>query len=86
VILAGISADDTLTFNSSIVRHRGLTLKLVRRMKHTYPRAIRLVRKGLLDVKPLATHRLPLERIVEAFEMVAHYADGVLRAIIQVSE
>jgi L-iditol 2-dehydrogenase len=86
VILAGISADDTLTFNSSIVRHRGLTLKLVRRMKHTYPRAIRLMQKGLLDVKPLATHRLPLERIVEAFEMVANYSDGVLRAIVQVSE
>jgi threonine dehydrogenase-like Zn-dependent dehydrogenase len=54
-------------------------------MKHTYPRAIRLVQAGQVDLGPLASHRLPLERIVEAFEMVAGYKDGVLRAVIQIS-
>jgi L-iditol 2-dehydrogenase len=82
VILAGIPADDTLTMNASTVRRKGLTIKLVRRMKHTYPRAIRLVEHGMVDVKPLATHLLPLDRIDEAFEMVAGYKDGVLRAVI----
>jgi L-iditol 2-dehydrogenase len=85
VIIAGIPADDAMNMNASTVRHKGLTIKVVRRMKHTYPRAIRLVQSGLVDVKPLATHLLPLERIDEAFEMVAAYADGVLRAMIQVS-
>ena len=85
VIVAGIPADDTMTFTASTTRHKGLTIKLVRRMKHTYPRAIRLVQTGMVDVKPLATHVFPLERIAEAFEMVAAYDDGVLRAIIQVS-
>jgi L-iditol 2-dehydrogenase len=85
VILAGIPADDTLTLNAGTVRHKGLTIKLVRRMKHTYPRAIRLVQTGRVDVKSLATHLFPLERISEAFEMVAGYQDGVLRAVVQVS-
>ena len=85
VIVAGIPADDTMTMNASTVRHKGLTIKLVRRMKHTYPRAIRLVQTGMVDVKSLVTHTFPLERITEAFEMVAAYDDGVLRAIIQVS-
>ena len=85
VIVAGIPADDTMTMNASAVRHKGLTIKLVRRMKHTYPRAIRLLQRGMVDVKPLITHTFSLERIVEAFEMVAAYEDGVLRAIIQVS-
>jgi threonine dehydrogenase-like Zn-dependent dehydrogenase len=39
-----------------------------------------------VDVKPLATHLFPLERIDEAFELVAAYDDGVLRAMIEVSE
>jgi L-iditol 2-dehydrogenase len=86
VIVAGIPAEDTMNMNASTARHKGLTIKIVRRMKHTYPRAIRLVQSGMVDVKPLATHQLPLERIAEAFEMVAGYADGVLRAMIQVSE
>jgi L-iditol 2-dehydrogenase len=84
VIIAGIPADDTMTFNASTVRHKGLTIKLVRRMKHTYPRAIRLVQAGLVDVEALVSHRLPLARAAEAFEMVAGYEDGVLRAVIQI--
>lgn len=82
LILAGIPADDRLVLNASTVRHRGLTIKLVRRMKHTYPRAIRLVAAGRLDLKPLVTHVYPLERIGEAFELVAGYRDGVIRAMI----
>ena len=70
---------------ASTVRRKGLTIKLVRRMKHTYPRAIRLVGTGMVDVKPLVTHLFPLERIAEAFEMLVGYDDGVLRAVIQVA-
>jgi L-iditol 2-dehydrogenase len=85
VIVAGIPSDDTMTFTASTTRRKGLTIKLVRRMKHAYPRAIRMVQTGMVDIKPLATHTFPLERITEAFEMVVAYDDGVLRAIIQVS-
>lgn len=85
VVVAGITADDTLAFNASTVRQKGLTIKLVRRMKHTYPRALRLVSTGQVDLRPLATHFFPLEHIAEAFELVSAYGDGVLRAIVQVS-
>ena len=85
VVVAGIPADGTMTLRADTVRHKGLTLKLVRRMKHTYPRAIRLVATDQVDLQPLATHRLSLVRVPEAMEMVAGYQDGVLRAIIEVS-
>ncbi len=86
VIITGIPADDAMVMNASTVRQKGLTIKLVRRMKHTYPRAIRLVQTGMVDVISLATHRFPLDRIDEAFELVVGYRDGVLRAMIQVSD
>ena len=85
VIVVGIPSDDRMTMTASTVRRKGLTIKLVRRMKHTYPRAIRLVETGMVDVKPLVTHLFPLERIAEAFEMLVAYDDGVLRAVIQVA-
>lgn len=85
VILAGISPDPFVSMRADTVRHKGLTIKLVRRSKHTYPRAIRLVQAGLVDVKALVTHWFPLERAAEAFELVAGYRDGVLRAVIEVS-
>jgi L-iditol 2-dehydrogenase len=68
VILAGIPDDDRTSFTASVARRKGLTIKLVRRMKHTYPRAIHLVSEGLVDVRSLVTHRFPLAKAHEAFE------------------
>ena len=67
VILAGIPDNDKTSFSASTARRKGLTIKLVRRMKHTYPRAIELVAKGLVDVCSIVTHRFPLEQAAEAF-------------------
>ena len=84
VVVVGIPSDDTMIMTASVVRRKGLTIKLVRRMKHTYPRAIHMVHSGMLNVAALATHHFPLEHIKEAFELVAAYEDGVLRAMIEI--
>jgi len=76
VVLAGIPADDKTSFTASLARRKGLTIKLVRRMKHTYPRAIELVSKGLVDVRSIVTHRFPLEQAAEAFR-VAERREGL---------
>ena len=81
VILAGIPDDDKTSFSASTARRKGLTIKLVRRMKHTYPRAVDLVSKGLVDVRSLVTHRFPLDQTVEAFRVAAR-RDG-LKVIVE---
>jgi L-iditol 2-dehydrogenase len=82
VILAGIPEEDKTSFTASVARRKGLTIKLVRRMKHTYPRAIELVSKGLVDVRSIVTHHFPLEQAAEAFR-VAQRREG-LKIIIEV--
>jgi L-iditol 2-dehydrogenase len=82
VILVGIPSDDNTSFRASTARRKGLTIKLVRRMKHTYPRAIELVLKRLVDVRSIITHRFPLEEAREAFR-VAERREG-LKIIIEV--
>ncbi len=81
VILVGIPEDDRTTFSASTARRKGLTLKLSRRMMHTYPRAIQLVESGRVDVRSLVTHCFPLSRIGEAFA-AAHRREG-LKVIVQ---
>jgi L-iditol 2-dehydrogenase len=71
VVLAGIPGGDTTTFSASVARRKGLTLVVVRRMKEVYPRAIRLVETGAVELGPLVTHRFPLERVGEAFTVAA---------------
>jgi L-iditol 2-dehydrogenase len=82
VILVGIPDNDKTSFTASVARRKGLTIKLVRRMKHTYPRAIDLVSKGLVDVRSLVTHRFPLDQSEDAFRVAAQ-REG-LKVIIEV--
>jgi threonine dehydrogenase-like Zn-dependent dehydrogenase len=42
-----------------------------------------LVATGKVDIKPWITHRFPLEKVGEAFELVDGYKDGVLKAVIE---
>jgi len=75
VILVGIPAEDRTAFTASLARRKGLTIKLSRRMKRVYPRAIRLVESGMVDVRSLVSHRFPLEEFNRAFS-IAHRREG----------
>lgn len=76
VVLIGIPGSDTTSFQASTARRKGLTIKLSRRMKHAYPRAIKLIEKGLVDVRSLVTHRFQLDDYKEAFS-VARRREGL---------
>jgi len=82
--VAGISAADRLTVRHSTARRKGLTILLVRRMKLTYPRAIALAARGAVDLAGLVSHRFPLARAAEAFELNAAYRDRVNKVILEI--
>jgi L-iditol 2-dehydrogenase len=71
VVLAGIPSDDRTTFRAGSARRKGLTLVLVRRMQETYPRAIRLVQQGKIDVTTLVTSTHGLGDVDAAFRSAA---------------
>jgi L-iditol 2-dehydrogenase len=82
VVLVGIPGDDRLEMKHSVARRKGLTIRMARRMKHTYPRAIDLHRRGLVDLASIISHRFPLERTAEAFAMNLRYERGVNKVVI----
>jgi len=61
-----------------------LTLKLVRRMKHTYPRAIRLVETGMINLDDLISHHVPLDEVAAAFASNVAYEQGILKIVVNV--
>ena len=85
LVLVGIPPTDRLIFNIHQMRRKELTFKNVRRQRDCMTPVIEMIGAGRIDVRPLLTHRFPLERIGEAFELVAGYRDGVIKAIIDVS-
>jgi L-iditol 2-dehydrogenase len=71
VVLAGIPAEERTSVPASTARRKGLTIVFVRRMKHTYPRAIALASAGRVDLRSMVTHRFPLAEAAKAFEVAA---------------
>ena len=71
VVLVGIPEDDLTVFPASLARRKGLTVALSRRMGEVYPRALRLVERGLVDVESLVTHRFALTEVAAAFRCAA---------------
>jgi L-iditol 2-dehydrogenase len=81
-MMIGIPEVDEISYDPHMVRRRELLVQHVRRSNLALEPCIELIERGRINVKPLATHHYPLERITEAFELVSGYRDGVLRAMV----
>lgn len=84
MVLVGISENDQINLKHSTVRRKGMTIRLARRMQHTYPRAIRLAQSGAVDFTGLISHRFPLGQTPEAFALNVAYQDRIVKAVIDV--
>lgn len=58
-------------------------IQLQYRYANTWPRAIRLVESGVIDLKRLVTHRFNLEEATKAFETSADPKSGAIKVMIQ---
>ena len=82
VVVGGIPREDSMTVTASTVRRKGLTIKLLRRSNETLRRSIELVKSGKADVASFISHRFPLEKVTEAFELARDRKDLTLRVMI----
>ena len=83
--LVGIPEPDQIPLQIHDARRRGLTIHNVRRFANCYPAAIRLLAAGKVDLDAWITHRFSLEQVPQAMELVDNYADGVVKAVIDIS-
>ena len=75
-ILIGIPCEDRTAFTASTARRKDLAIRVVHRMKHTYPRTLALVESGRVNVRAQVTHHFPLAEVGRAFA-VAHRREGI---------
>lgn len=86
LILVGIPESDRVDFNVHVMRRKELSFKNVRRQRGCTGPVIALMADGKIDVRPLLTHCFPLARIQEAFELVAGYREGVIKALVDLRQ
>jgi L-iditol 2-dehydrogenase len=85
LIMVGIPPVDAVTFDPHRARRSELRLQGVRRQNACVVPVIDLIAQRRLDPTPLVTHHFPLAEISAAFELVAGYRDGVIKAVIDVT-
>jgi len=83
VVMIGICEQEEIPLGFTPARRKELVIKWCRRFVRSFPRAIELASSRSVNLDALVTHRFPLEKAGEAFELVASYADGVLKATIE---
>ncbi len=84
LVMIGIPAEDRLSFDFHRMRRKEILFQNVRRQNDGTRQAVELIESGRIDPSFMATHRFPLDRAAEAFDLVSAYRDGVIKAIITI--
>jgi L-iditol 2-dehydrogenase len=82
LIVVGIPEFDRWSLSAETVRRREISLLFIRRQNDCVERTLELMNTGVIDVGRMITHRFPFDKTKEAFDLVAGYSDGVMKAMI----
>lgn len=84
LMIIGIPEVDEYTFPINELRRKEICIQNVRRQNESVHDCLKLLNSKKVDVKPWATHRFKLNECKAAFDMVANYQDGVIKAMIDI--
>ena len=81
-MVIGIPEFERWTFPVDKTRHKELCIQNVRRQNEALHPALEMMASGKVKVDAMSTHRFDFEDSKEAFDLVAGYKDGVMKAMI----
>lgn len=82
LMIIGIPEPERISFHVDKSRHKELCIQHVRRQNEALQPALDMMAQGEISVDAMVTHRFTLKEAGEAFELVAGYRDGVMKAMI----
>ena len=84
LMMIGIPRKPRISFCPDLVRRKEITLINVRRQNHCTQKAIDLIAEDKANLDFMLTHIFDFNQTKEAFDLVACYRDGVVKALIKV--
>lgn len=82
LVLVGYWKVDQVTLPGIRAMRKGLTIRFVRRMKHTFPRALDLGRRGLVNLPALISHEFEFSDVAEAFARAEKRSPNFLKTVV----
>jgi len=83
LMVLGIPREDRVSFSIDKIRRKEITIINVRRQNNCVQATIDLIASGRVDVDFMITHRFDFSQAKEAFDLVAQYRNGVIKALIK---
>lgn len=82
LMIIGIPEFERWSFAVDKARRKELCIQNVRRQNEAVQPALDMIASGEISVEAMATHRFSFEDTKKAFDLVAAYSDGVMKAMI----
>ncbi len=82
LIVVGIPEFDRWSLDVENTRRREISLQFIRRQVDCVEEALEMMKNRSIVIDNMVTHRFPFARAKEAFDLVAGYQDGVMKAMI----
>ena len=82
LVIVGIPAVDVISFFPEKIRRKELTIVNIRRQRGCVQSALDMIGARQDEVNQLITHNFSFAESKEAFDLVADYQDGVVKAMI----
>lgn len=83
LVLIDIPKTERVSFIIAKLRRKEITVINPRRQNHCMQRCVDLLGSGKINADFMITHKFGLEDTQKAFDMVAQYRDGVVKAVIE---
>ena len=82
LIVVGIPEFYRWSISVELTRRKEISLQFIRRQVDCVEQALEMMENGKIDISAMVTHRFPFGKTKEAFDLVAAYDDGVMKAMI----
>lgn len=82
LMVVGIPEFDDWSLNVENTRRKEISLQFVRRQVNCVQDSIDMMSHGDIRIESMITHRFPFSKSEEAFDLVAAYRDGVMKAMV----
>jgi L-iditol 2-dehydrogenase len=83
LVLVGYWNTDHVGLPAIRAMRKGLTIRFVRRMKHTFPRSLDLLQRGLVNLPALISHEFEFSAVPEAFVRAEKRSPDFLKTVIR---
>ena len=82
LLIIGIPEFDNWSFSVDNLRRKEICIQNIRRQNHSLEETLELLGTKSVDISLMPTHHFKFEKTKEAFDLVAGYKDGVMKAMI----